>query len=75
MRPSEKTMSKTKDRKTKIEQTLRQAEIVAVDKEESAKAWNRLCRELENMSAPEARPPRFAGLLRAIWTAATNEQS
>lgn len=62
-----------KDRKTQIEQTLIQAQ--KLEGREAEQAWYRLCRELSFMSEPEARPPRFAGLLRSVWAAATNEQS
>lgn len=62
-----------KDRKEKIEQVLAKAK--ELDFCDAADAWERLCVELEAMTEPEARPPRFAGLLRAVWVAATNEQS
>lgn len=62
---------KRADRKTKIEVVLKQA----VKTEDDSGAWCRLCHELESMAEPEARPPRFNRLLRAIWVAATNEQS
>lgn len=60
------------DRKTKIEAVVRA--ISAVSQEDTRYAWNRLCNELEHMAEPDARPPRFNRLLRAIWVAATNEQ-
>lgn len=61
------------DRKTRIEVTARKAnELCGI---EAAVAWRRLCSQLEWMAEPEARPPRFNGLLRAIWAAATNEGS
>lgn len=63
------------DRKTKIEQTLRQANKISEDVWESHRAWVRLCNELGNMVEPESRMPRFNGLLNAVWVAATNEQS
>lgn len=63
-----------KDRKTQIEQAVF-ASNALVGTGEAAVAWNRLCNELEAMTQPEARPPRFDALLRAIWVAATNEQS
>ncbi|MBU6231577.1 hypothetical protein KGP36_02820 [Patescibacteria group bacterium] len=64
-----------KDRKAKIEWTLREARKVAGDNGymPAAQAWERLCEQLEVMIKPEARPPRFKGLLDAIWKAATNE--
>lgn len=65
---------KAKDRKDKIELVVAQANK-AVGTSEAELCWNRLCNELENMTRAEARPPRFAGLLRSIWVAATNEQS
>ncbi len=65
---------KTTDRKGEIEQVLKQARK-NLGTDESSFAWHRLCRELANMTEPEARMPRFKGLLRAIWVAATNEQS
>jgi hypothetical protein len=64
---------KSKDRKHKIEQTYRQA--ANLKDGEASQAWYRLCNELLNISEPEARPPRFNALLRAVWVAATNEQS
>lgn len=65
---------KTKDRKDQIELVLKQAQAL-VGTTEAEVAWHRLCNELEAMTEAEARMPRFAGLLRAVWTAATNEQS
>ena len=65
---------KTKDRKCRIEQVLKQARK-NLGSVEAELAWERLCRELGNMTDAEARMPRFSGLLRAIWVAATNEQS
>jgi len=66
---------KVKDRKDKIEQVLKEVQKSDVTPEEAQRAWHRLCRELGNMAEPEARMPRFNGLLRSIWVAATNEQS
>jgi len=66
---------KRADRKTKVEAVLRNAQHIAGYEKEAQAAWCRLCRELQAMIEPEARMPRFKGLLRAIWTAATNEQS
>lgn len=63
-----------KDRKDQIEQVLVQAKR-NIGTVEADLAWQRLCRELENMTHPEAKPPRFKGLLNVIWVAATNEQS
>lgn len=65
---------KSKNRKDKIEQVVAQANK-CMGSPEAALAWERLCRELEHMTAAEARMPRFSGLLRSIWVAATNEQS
>lgn len=62
-----------KDRKDKIEQTLVQAQ--KLDGLEAIQAWRRLCRELEHMTQPEARMPRFNGLLHAVWIAASNDQT
>lgn len=62
------------DRKEQIEQVLTQARNQG-DAEGAAMAWDRLCRELEFMTLAESKPPRFAGLLRAVWVAATNEPS
>jgi len=59
------------DRKNKIEQTFIQANRLFDG--EAASAWRRLVAELDNLSAPESRPPRFNGLLCAIWNAATDE--
>lgn len=63
------------DRKTKIEQVLKQAKRIQPNTAESDLAWTRLCAALENLTDPEARMPRFNTLLNAIWVAATNEQS
>lgn len=63
-----------KDRKEKIEQVLKQARK-NIGNVEASLAWERLCRELDNMTDAEARMPRFNALLRSIWVAATNEQS
>lgn len=61
------------DRKARIEVTVKQAEkLSGLD---AAVAWRHLRLNLEAMCEPEARPPRFNALLRAIWAAATNEQS
>lgn len=71
---------KVKDRKDKIEQVLKQA--LKVDSgpspqrdAEIVQAWRRLCRELGHMTHPEARMPRFNGLLHAVWIAASNDQT
>lgn len=61
------------DRKTRIEETLKAALDLRDD--EAAYAWGRLAVQLDFMCSVEARPPRFNGLLRAIWIAATNESS
>ncbi len=61
------------DRKERVEQTLTQAR--KLDREDAALAWQRLCLELEALTHPESKMPRFDGLLRAVWVAATNEQS
>lgn len=66
---------KRADRKTKIEAVMDQAFKIDGDPIECQQAWRRLCRELRFMAEPEARSPRFNRLLRAIWVAATNEQS
>lgn len=63
------------DRKTQIEQTLKEAQKLCNDSNEMRQAWLRLCRELEFMSDPEARMPRFNQLLHAIWIAATGDQT
>lgn len=61
------------DRKTRIELTVGQAQKLSGF--DAAVAWRQLWKNLEGMCEPEARPPRFNGLLRAIWAAATNEPS
>lgn len=61
------------DRKARIEVTVRN--MAFLDGPQSKAAWRRLVHNLTAMTEPEARPPRFNGLLRAIWAAATNEQS
>lgn len=63
-----------KDRKSRIDQVWTQADKLNGHLE-SGLAWQRLCNELRNISDPESRPPRFNALLKAIWVAATNEQS
>lgn len=63
------------DRKDKIEMVLKPARFCGTDTQEAAQAWLRLVRELEFMTEPEARQPRFKGLLNAINIAATNDQS
>jgi hypothetical protein len=63
------------DRKTRIEQTLRKVQDIAGDSNETRQAWFRLARELEFMTDPEARMPRFRALLHAIWIAATGDQT
>jgi len=62
-----------KDRKQKIETVLVQAEMI--DGAEALQAWRRLCRELGHMAHPEARMPRFNGLLHSLWIAASNDQT
>jgi hypothetical protein len=63
------------DRKTNIELTLVQAEKLITDQGECKQAWLRLIRELEFMSEPEARMPKFNALMHAIWIAATGDQT
>ncbi len=62
-----------RDRKDKLEMLLSQAE--KLDGTEAIQAWRRLCRELGHMTHPEARMPRFHGLLHAVWIAASNDQT
>lgn len=62
-----------KDRKDKVEAVLVQAQ--KLDGHEAVQAWRRLCRELEFMTQPEARMPRFNPLLHALWIAASNDQT
>ena len=65
---------KTKpDRKDQIELVFDQA--IKLSGKEAEYAWHRLCAELDGMISFEPRPIRFKSLLRAIWAAATNEQS
>lgn len=66
-------MKKQPDRKARVELVFHRAYQLSGKNAEDA--WHRLTAELDNMSSPEARPPRFKSLLRAIWAAATNEQS
>lgn len=63
------------DRKDKIETVLAQAEKLYLSDSEMVQAWLRLCRELGHMAHPEARMPRFNGLLHAVWIAASNDQT
>lgn len=62
-------------RKDEIEKVVRNGKRILISTGESALAWRRFMDELEAMTEPEARNPKFAGILRAIWAAATNEQS
>lgn len=64
---------KSKDRKDKVEMVLVQAQ--KVDDKEAVQAWRRLCRELEVLTRPESRMPRFNTLLHACWIAASNDQT
>lgn len=64
---------KTKNRKDALDLVLTQAQ--KLDGTEAVQAWRRLCRELGHMTHPEARMPRFAGLLHACWIAASNDQT
>lgn len=64
---------KTKDRKDRVELVLAQAQ--KLDGPEAVQAWRRLCRELEHLTQPEARMPRFNALLHATWIAASNDQT
>jgi hypothetical protein len=61
------------DRKDKVEMLLDQAK--KLDGTEAVQAWRRLCRELEHMTSPESRMPRFNALLHALWIAASNDQT
>lgn len=63
------------DRKTSIENVLREARKVGSDEHEMCQAWLRLCRELEFMTDPEARMPRFNSLMHSLWIAATNDHT
>jgi hypothetical protein len=65
--------SPNQDRKDRVEMVLAKAQRLGGD--EAAQAWGRLCRELGNMAHPEARMPRFNGLLHACWIAASNDQT
>jgi hypothetical protein len=65
---------KTKDRKDEVELVLKHANKLW-GTEESQVAWKRLCRELENLTHPESKMPRFKALLHAVWIAATNDQT
>lgn len=66
---------KRADRKTKIEAVLKAAEYTRERSGDAGECWIVLLDELRAMTEPEARPPRFNRVLRAIWVAATNEQS
>ena len=61
------------DRKDKLDMVLAQAR--KLDGDEAIQAWRRLCRELDHMTQPEARMPRFNALLHACWIAASNDQT
>lgn len=63
------------DRKTKIDRTAAEAQKLCDDNNEIRQAWFRLIRELEFMSDPEAKMPRFNQLLHAIWIAASGDQT
>lgn len=62
------------DRKTHLDGVLFRARRITSSANECQQAWLRLCRELEFMSEPEAKMPRFNRLLNAIYFAATNEE-
>lgn len=62
------------DRKDRIELVLVQAQK-QMDGTAEVQAWRRLCRELEHMTQPEERMPRFDTLLHALWIAASNDQT
>jgi len=66
---------KYKDRKDRLELVLKQALKAKGCEDEEVQAWRRLCRELCHMTDPEAKMPRFNGLLHAIWVAASNDQT
>ena len=61
------------NRKDQLEMVLTQAQ--KLDGDEAVQAWRRLVRELDFMSHPEARMPRFNQLLHACWIAASNDQT
>lgn len=58
------------DRKTRIEVTV--DHMGPMTHHEAALAWERLRLKLDAMTEPTARPPRFNGLLMAIYSAASN---
>lgn len=60
-------------RKDSLELVLAQAQ--KLDGDEAIQAWRRLCRELDFLTYPEARMPRFKALLHACWIAASNDQT
>lgn len=64
---------KAKDRKGQVEMVLEQAQ--KLDGHEAVQAWRRLCRELDAITQPESRMPRFDKLLHACWIAASNDQT
>lgn len=68
-------MRSTKDRKDRIELILTQSGKFGGDEREEVQAWRRLCRELVAMTHPEARMPRFDHMIRALWVAASNDQT
>lgn len=63
------------NRKDQIENTLKACNKIADSPAEVYHAWNRLRLELEFLSNPEGRNPRFCHLLNAIWIAASNDQT
>lgn len=63
------------DRKTAIENVLRELRKLDTSGHEIAQCYFRLIRELEFMTHPEVKMPRFDALLNSIWIAATNEQT
>ena len=63
------------DRKTAIESTLKAMRKVSGHPNDCQQAWLRLVREMEFMADPEARMPRFKGLMHAVWIAATNDHT
>lgn len=71
--PSNAASRRKRDRKDKLDLVLAQATMLHGDA--AIKAWWTLCRELGQMTHPEAPMPRFNTLLHAVWIAASNDQT
>lgn len=63
------------DRKSAIENIVKEARKVATSSHEMEQAWLRMVRELEFMCEPEARMPRFNSLIHSLWITVSNDHT